>query len=319
MTKGRGGGREVKWMEREYVCSNGIRERVRFMVGDTAKPRKKKTAKTSDWKQLQNDNAAMRQVARLLNCNAAKTKKSLLLTLTYDDRSIAKLVDKIPEELRDVTRAAMSADGAIGAWSVVKRRGKTTGERPMGPAGLEEGLYLLRKAGNDAVTAWMRKLKRKAEKQLECLIVTSDMDGETKETVRLHHHIVVMEPGELTVEQISEAWKFGDVDHQSIRAQKDMTPIAVYLMQQARRVKSEAKYRCTRGLARPIIQDREITGRAEMRIPAGAQVMEHPEYHEGDVVQYARYYWPKHTRAVKRDGELKGEGEDYGIPGTGDK
>ena len=65
-------GNEVaKLMERRYVCKNGVVERTRFMVGDntTERPRWRKAKSLND-KRDENARAAVRQLARILNCNA---------------------------------------------------------------------------------------------------------------------------------------------------------------------------------------------------------------------------------------------------------
>ena len=57
-------------MERKYISRNGVVERTRYAVGDNAVPRgKRKKGNTGFRKQEANFNGAIRQAARIMNCN----------------------------------------------------------------------------------------------------------------------------------------------------------------------------------------------------------------------------------------------------------
>lgn len=64
----------AKLMERRYICKNGVTERTRFLVGDnTAERPRWRKAKSGTDKREENARAAVRQFARVLNCNADPT------------------------------------------------------------------------------------------------------------------------------------------------------------------------------------------------------------------------------------------------------
>lgn len=302
----------MKLMERKYINKNGLIERTRFFVADNVRPRGKKKAKSSERKEEQNKQSRVRTLARVLNCNAAKEKGSLLITLTYDDEGIERMLNEMPEKDRETLRRINHLNGAVGEWKTVRKGNERVADRPELPEEVKEAMYQLRKAARKLVSAWQRKLRRiagtDATKQVE---VTSDMDGETGELVRIHHHIVIFCPDGLTEEALQKAWQHGDVDFQSLRRQRDYTPLAAYLMAQCRRKKNEQNYRTSRGLEMPEIQERIVLGAAAMRIPAGAKVLEHREPIEGQAVEYARYYMPERPKKAKKDGTSGGD-EDNG-------
>ena len=79
------------------------------------------------------------------------------------------------------------------------------------------------------------------------------------------------------------------VDIRRLRGQKDYTPVAVYLLRQVRRQPDAKKYAVSRGMLLPVITEREVLGNPEIRVPAGASVLERAEYNAETVVQYVRY------------------------------
>ena len=97
------------------------------------------------------------------------------------------------------------------------------------------------------------------------------------------------------------------MDIRQLRTQKDYTPIAVYLLRQVRRQPDAKKYAVSRGMLLPVITEREVLGNPEIRVPAGASVLERAEYNEETVVQYVRYV-PK-----KRESRTEDGGGEHGI------
>lgn len=303
----------VKLMERKYINRNGLIERTRFYVADNVRPRGKKKAKSSERKEEQNRQSRVRTLARILNCNASKDKGSLLITLTYDDEGIERLLNEMPEQDRETLREIMRKHGAVGDWKTVKTADGRTEDRPELPEEVQQALYQLRRAAKKHVQVWKRKLSRMAGiDAVKMVAVPSHMDGMTGEMVRIHVHVVMFCPDGLTQDAISKAWGRGDVDFQTLRRQKDYTPLAAYIMAQCVCVKGEPNYMTSRGLEMPEIQERIVLGAAAMRIPAGAKVLEHREPAEGQAVEYARYYMPERSKRIKRNGTMSG-GDDDGI------
>lgn len=77
-------------MEREYRSANGVVEKTRFIVGsNTRRWKGKRTGTKSSLKKVtENDKAAVRRLARVLNCNFER--KDLLLTFTVGEEWIGR-------------------------------------------------------------------------------------------------------------------------------------------------------------------------------------------------------------------------------------
>lgn len=95
-----------KVMERRYICKKtGIIERVRFAVGDNAQVRSRwKKAKTSAEKREENARSAIRDLARLFNCNAGP--EDWFVMLDFSPASWDKLFAGMDEDsiLREAQR-----------------------------------------------------------------------------------------------------------------------------------------------------------------------------------------------------------------------
>ena len=79
-----------KVMERRYICKNGIVEKTRFKVGDNSETRPRwRKAKTESDKREENLHRAVKEVARLLNCNADGS--GYLVKLDYSPEAWDKL------------------------------------------------------------------------------------------------------------------------------------------------------------------------------------------------------------------------------------
>ena len=89
-------------MERIYRNRNGLIEKTRYIVGDRCRPRgKRKKGNASFRKQEQNFNAAIRRLARILNCNASHDN-ALLIGLDYSPEGIREIQGADPNETRDM-------------------------------------------------------------------------------------------------------------------------------------------------------------------------------------------------------------------------
>lgn len=279
-------------MERRYKCKNGVVERTRYLVGDNAKPRGRRKQGSGSRKQESNFNQALRRVARLLNCNY-DSDNGLLITLSYDAKGMDRIIAKLDQDQQEIIRRIQAPEGRIGNWHPA---GQAASTRPDEEA-KRPALDTLRREADKELSNWIRRLKRKLG-DFKFLAVTSDIDGDTGELVRVHHHIVLA--GEdMSWDTIRDAWKNGGTDIKQLRHQPDYTPIAVYLMRQVRRQPDAKKYRCSRGMAVPEVEEREVTGATEIKVPAGATVFERMEYTADSVGQYVRYL-PKKTERRRR-------------------
>lgn len=87
-----------KWMERKYTCrKKNLVERSRFWVSDNTvlRPRWRK-AKSAQDKRDENSRAAVRQLARLLNCNA--DEEWLFVKLDFSPKSWTELFAGMTED-----------------------------------------------------------------------------------------------------------------------------------------------------------------------------------------------------------------------------
>lgn len=159
-----------------------------------------------------------------------------------------------------------------------------------------------RTGANHQLRLWLERVRRACKKEgveFRYIAVTSDMDGETGEVVRLHHHVIVnAEALEIAIGK----WTAGGTYKAKLYGVKDQTGLAQYLMDQVRRdVPDEKKYIPSRNLIRVQPKDRVSSkGSAEVKLPKGGMLLLRSEYKPGQP-QYIRYILPE-----------KGGGEDVG-------
>lgn len=332
-------------MERKYISANGVVERTRYAVGDNARPRRgKRRGNTTFRKQEQNFNSALRRLSRILNCNYCH-ENGLLITLDYDEMGLERIIGSLQEEDRETIRELRAPVGEIGTWRAKGSacEGKVPAQARQGcralrgsdgsacdwevPAaarrvvapydgdgkqeedGDAEAVNRLREAADKQLTLWLRRLKRKHSGKIKAVLITSDVDHETGELVRVHHHVVLAAEG-ISWDLLRGEWKHGSVDIKQLRAQPDYTPVATYLMRQVRKQPDKKKYRVTQGMEQPKIEEREILCNSEMRAPAGANVLERSEYTAESIGQYIRYVPKKREYRRKRTQEWKGDPDE---------
>lgn len=285
-------------MERKYKCANGVVERTRYLVGDNARPRSsRKKGNTSLRKQEANFNSALRRLARILNCNYTH-ENGLLLTLDYDAAGLDKLCQLAKLTPEEIAWVQGQSAAQIGDWKPQTKSKPELRENPY-----EQACAKLRKAAEKQMNLWLRRIKRKGE--LKYIAVTSDIDGDTGEVVRIHHHLVLA-ANDLSWDMLRKQWKMGSVDIRRLRGQADYTPVAVYLLRQVRRQPDAKKYSVSRGMLMPEITEREVLGNPEIKAPAGAKVLERSEYNPETVVQYIRYVPKKHAPRRRNGGGADG-------------
>lgn len=165
--------------------------------------------------------------------------------------------------------------------------------------GPDEDALLLeaeRRAAQEEAELYLLRLQRAAKKQgipVRYILTTSNMDGESRETVRVHHHLVI-EAELLTlvdaagVPLLRSKWGRGGVDIRKLSAQPDYTPVAVYLLRQVRHTPDSKAWTASRGLVRPQPKDRAAISGAELRPPKGCALLYRSEYIAGGG-QYIRY------------------------------
>ena len=170
------------------------------------------------------------------------------------------------------------------------------------------GLDAIRKDGEDLRESAERDLGRliarikyhtgkKGAKLSRYIAVTSDVNGDTGELVRIHHHLVVpgsaadLIDGRILIggKDLETLWGRGSADVQLLHDQPDLTPVARYLLRQVRRVPDKAKYKASRGIQKPVMVDEKVvTGTRELKPPKGTRLLHRDEWEPGGP-QYIRY------------------------------
>ena len=265
---------EGYWIVRTYEAGN-VGEKTKFFVPGARPTRSQRRLRDAARKQAQNEYSAEKALARLLNANF--TEGDLLVGLDYSDEGLARLE----------------------AWAL--RQGL-----PMETE--EERLDTMRAAAEHELQLMIRRVKRELDKlglPLRYVAVTSDMDGDTGETVRVHHHLVV---DQAVRDVFVEKWAgLGGVDWKPLSPQMDYTPLASYLIRQVRRVPDHKKYISSRNLLRVEPKDRIAMSEAEVRVPKGGVLLFREAYHPG-LSQYIRYILPENRRRVPAGAQRSGSG-----------
>lgn len=256
--------KEGYWVVRTYEAGP-VGEKTKFWIPGVRADRQTRREKSEIRKQEQNEYSAVKQVARLINANYKPG--DLLLGLDYSEEGVERLL----------------------AWAESQGADLSTEDE-------EERMNFIREAAEHEMRLVLRRVKRELDKAgaaLRYIAVTSDMDGDTGETVRIHHHLLV--PAEAR-DAFVEKWKgMGGVDWSPLSDQEDYTPIAEYLIRQVRRVPDAKKYVSSRNLVRPQPKDRVALTDAELRVPKGGKLLHRNEFQPGRA-QYIRYVLPEDRR-----------------------
>ena len=256
------------------IRSGKVIEETAFRVAANVRPRRgRRRGATTTRKQDANDRDAVKRFARVLNCNFEPG--DLLIQPTYTDAALYRLADGLGED------------------------------------GIEE----LRRRAEHALSLFLRRLGRELKKQgaaLRAVWLTSDMDGDTGELVRIHHHVILraeglrMEDGRLYAggRALDDVWGQGSVDWRPLQHQDDYSQLAAYLMRQVRRRPDGKKYSCTRNLNKPVLVSERIVYTArELKAPKGAKILHRAAYTPGEP-QYIRYVEPEKRGGRARDGAV---------------
>ena len=259
----------AKRMVRKYQSGDVI-EISSFIVGNATKTRKpRRTGATPPRKQEQNERAAERYLARLINCNFFHGLSSFV-TLKYSVNRFERLINGVIRSGQPLTHETIRE-------AAVKERDNF----------LRRVQYELKKYGAE----------------LKYIALTSDRDGDTGENVRIHHHILIPK---IALEIAIKHWGIDEIDIRALSDQKDHTPIAVYLLRQVTREKSMHKYKASRNLAHPIITEEIVYVNKEIKPPQGA-VVKQRTYDSESGTQYIRYIEPPPRKTRRRATALEYE------------
>ena len=254
------------WVVRTYEAGQVGEKTKYFVLGDRTR-RNRRKEESSIKKQEQNEYSAKKRLARLINANF--THGDILLGLDYSDASYKKLK-------RSARKAAPDYDSL--------------------PE--DDQLRCIREAAAQEMVNYLRRVKRALEKEgcadeLKYIAITSDMDGDTKETVRVHHHLIVPASCEHIIRM---KWGHGGTYCKPLSKQEDYMPIAEYLIAQVRGALNAKKFVSSRNLVRPQPKDRIAVSDAEIRVPRNCKLIQRAEYKRG-APQYIRYILPEKKAA----------------------
>lgn len=265
------------WIVRTYEAGP-IGEKIKYWVPHKRPERNLRREQTEIKKQDQNEHSAIKRLARLLNENYGPAHE--LVGLDYSEEGMRRLLEESKSEREGL--------------------------------GEEEQMDCLRRTAERRLRLVIRCVKRDARmegKELKIVAVTSDMDGETGEHVRVHHHLVISREAR---EVFADKWAaFGGVNWKNLRREDDYLQLAEYLMEQVRRIPDAKKYISSRNLVRPRPKDRAAQSDAMLRMPKGGKLLHVGDYKPGQP-QYIRYVLPGAERS-----DLGGRKTDKVlIPGT---
>lgn len=177
----------------------------------------------------------------------------------------------------------------------------------------DEPAYERIRAGNDDIDIIRGRADKEAEKFLRRLgynmgksgiepvtmLFTSDMDGDTGEIVRCHHHLIIKAEGfefrDSTIfccgKDLKKIWKNGGVSLETLRDQPSYSQLAAYLYRQVRRSFAQPKYHGSRNLKKPVlISEKIVHSNRRLRLPKGAKLIHRSDSgYSPDGVQYLCY------------------------------
>lgn len=241
--------KEGYFVTRTYRAGN-VWEKIKYWVPGKRPAKVGRVTNSEIKKQEQNETQTIRAAARVLNENFIAG--DIILGLDYSDSGLEILSSKVDKDCDD----------------------------------REEAIYL---AAGHEMKLFLRRVKRECEKRgIEFkygIAVTSDMDGKTGKSVRVHHHMVINQE---SLSVAMEKWPLGGVHFEPLSARPDYTPVAEYFIKQTRKIKDAKKFVCSRNLIRPVPKDRIVPSNAEIRVPAKGVLLHRSEFKPGRP-QYIRY------------------------------
>lgn len=262
------------WVIRTYK-SGLVGEKIKFFVpGRRPEKIRREDKREASRMEKKTTGTVIRQLARLLNANCKEG--FVLIGLDYSEAGMEKIL------------------------KAARKKGI-----PVDSQDAEEKMNAIWEAADCELVNAIRRVKRILKKQGEEFIcpcyITSDMDGETGETVRVHHHLVANLD---TLPAFIAAWQeqgLGSVDYSKLwGSQKDRTPMAEYLIRQVRRIPDAKKYRSTRNIIRPAPRDVIARNASELRCPRGSELLFRAEFRSGMEQQYIRYTLPEAPKKMER-------------------
>lgn len=244
---------ETEWYTRTYRCRNGVVEKTKYPVCISGGKQNRRERRMAAKKASRAGDNAARQAARLLNNNFF-TGSSDHLLLSYSESGYKKLLKRADRLLPDLPE--------------------------------RDRVFI---AAQKELENFVRRVQYET-KGFKYFAITSDMDGESGEPVRIHHHIIIERE---SLEACKRKWeKLGlALEKELYSINGDLTPLASYLINQVRYIPDNKRYTRSRNLEEPeMTEPLEVTRYAENEIslPAGAILLYRSPYSSG-ASQYVRY------------------------------
>lgn len=227
--------------------AGSIGEKIKYWVSGS-KPIRSKRRLSQDVNRLEkNDKQSEKNLARILNTNFGQ-QGGVLVGLDYSDAAYEKIFSGCKDEKEIIETA------------------------------------------KHQVSLCLRRVQREAKAkgiEVKAVVVTADLDGSTKEEVRVHHHIVVNKEA---AELFGSKWKHGvSVDYEYLYSdQKDRTALAHYLMTQISHIPGGKAYITTRNLEKVKCVDRIAKNGSEIALPRNSELL-YRSAHAIGLSQYLRY------------------------------
>ncbi|MBQ7567060.1 MAG: hypothetical protein IJT18_08060 [Oscillospiraceae bacterium] len=236
------------------IRSGDVIEKSQFYVGERKPRADRKKGSSSRAKLEQNKNAAVRQLARQMNCN--NRKGDLMLTGEFDDAHL-------PSDKAGADKIAALA------WRRLCRELKKEGVTLRG---------FWSTADKDAETGEAARLHVHAVISGEGVKVEWDEETGKLTSCRIGQR------------ELADIWGQGGVHVTPLREQKDYSPLAVYIVRQAAERPDGKKWHPTRNLLKPVIESERVCAYPRvLRAPGGATVHEVGHYDELTGSHYIRY------------------------------
>lgn len=265
--------KEGYFVIRTYVAGD-VGEKTKFFVPGQ-KPETgnlSRRQKSAVKKQEQNEYSAQKSLARIINANFSAG--DLFLGLDYTDDGLDRVVE----------------------WG--RKHGLMVDSENE-----EEKRNAIWEAAAHELDIALRRVKRRLEKEgveMKAVYCTSDMDGDSEEAVRVHHHLIVNAGVQEAFLSAWEKYGLGSVSWTPLwENQIDRTPIAEYIIKQVRRIPDAKKYRSTRNLIRPVAKNKIVSTDNELLVPRGGKLIFRQEYkNRADGREDYRNYQPQYIRYI---------------------
>ncbi len=250
--------------------SGKVIEKAQYFVG-ARKPRADRRKGSSSRIKIENNmTQAVRNLARVFNCNVEKG--DLLVTATYDETHYKQLLKS-----GDIAAAADKAFALF--WRKVWRVLKALGHKI-------RGVWIT--ADKDPRSGELVRVHHH-------MIIGS-------EGFELFWSGTGLESITLAGRDLEDIWGRGFINVEPVKAQDDYTALANYFVRQAVIGEDKKKWHSARGMKKPVIESEKIVESPhELRAPGGAEVQEIGSYNIETGAHYIRYIRKPKNRDMDPD------------------